>query len=128
MAFVYKVKGRKIELLEQDLYGYWVTPLTGKSDALRFEYTARSKFMNPATTLEWNESVDGHIDETATIDIPEYLAKALVYYIKGRLSEDQMEIEGKEYFMHQFQKMLDTHENNKTHGLSQTLVGNWGVR
>jgi len=96
-------------------------------NALRFEYTARAKFFSSGTT-EWDESSDGPINETAIVDLPEYLAKALIYYIKGRLNEDQNEFEGKEYFMHQFQKMLDTHETNKTHGLSQTLVGSWGVK
>ena len=131
MAFVYKVKGRKIELLEKDLYGYYVTPTKTKANALRFEFTARAQFIDPTTTLEWDEVAvlgPGHIDESAIVDIPDYLAKALVYYIKGRLSEDQKDYEGKEYNMHQFQKMLDTHENNKVHGLSQTLVGSWGVK
>ena len=127
MAFAYKVKGRKIELLQKDLYGYYVTPQKSKLAALRFEYTARAKFFEDDGATEWDEAAS-HIDESAIVDLPEYLAKALIYYIKGRLNEDQNEFEGKEYFMHQFQKMLDTHETNKTHGLSQTLVGSWGVK
>jgi len=128
MAFVYKVKGRKIELLEKDLYGYYVTPTKTKVDALKFEFTARAKFFEDDGATEWNEATEGHIDESAIVDLPDYLAKALIYYIKGRLSEDQKDYEGKEYNMHQFQKMMDTHETNKTHGLSQTLVGSWGVK
>jgi hypothetical protein len=125
---VYKIKGRKIELLEKDIYGYWVTPTKDEDNGLRFEYTKRASFVNPATSLEWDTSTDGPIDESATVDVPDYLAKALVYYLKGRMAEDSMEIEAREFFMHQFQKMIDTHETNKTHGLSQTMVGSWGVR
>ena len=126
MAFAYKVKGRKIELLAQDLTGYYVTPKSSdaKVDGLRFEYTERAKFLDDA-----DAEISGTIEEDANVDVPEYLAKALVYYLKSRLSEDAGEMEAKEYFMHQFEKMIDVHEENKTHGLSQVVVGgNWGIK
>ena len=126
MAFAYKVKGRKIELLAQNLSGYYITP-TGtdaKVDGLKFEYTERAKFLDDSS-----DEVVGTIEEDANVDVPEYLAKALVYYIKSRLAEDAGEMEMKEYFMHQFEKMIDVHEENKTHGLSQAVVGaNWGIK
>jgi len=126
MAFAYKVKGRKIELLAQNLSGYYITP-TGtdaKVDGLKFEYTERAKFLDDSS-----DEIVGTIEEDANVDVPEYLAKALVYYIKSRLAEDAGEMEMKEYFMHQFEKMIDVHEENKTHGLSQAVVGaNWGIK
>ena len=45
-------------------------------------------------------------DETDTIDLPEYLAKALVYYVKAKMAEDQRDIELKEYFMREFRMMV----------------------
>ena len=126
MAFAYKVKGRKIELLAQNLSGYYITP-TGtdaKVDGLRFEYTERAKFLD-----DEDVEISSTIEEDANVDVPEYLAKALVYYLKSRLAEDAGEMEMKEYFMHQFEKMIDVHEENKTHGLSQAVVGgNWGIK
>ena len=126
MAFAYKVKGRKIALLAQDLTGYYVTPKSSdaKVDGLRFEYTERAKFLDDA-----DAEITGTIEEDANVDGPEYLAKALVYYLKSRLAEDAGEMEMKEYFMHLFEKMIDVHEENKTHGLSQAVVGgNWGIK
>ena len=125
MAFAYKVKGRKLELLSQNLTGYYVTPTSNdaKTDGLKFEYTQRAKFLDTD-----GEEVTGAIDESANVDLPAYLAKALVYYIKGRLAEDGGDIEQKEYNFHQFEKMIDTYEETKTHGLSQTMVGSWGIR
>ena len=126
MAFAYKVKGRKIELLAQDLSGYYVTPKgnDAKVEGLKFEYTERAKFLD-----DGDVEISGTIEEDANVDIPEYLAKALVYYLKGRLAEDTGEMEAKEYFMHQFERMIDVHEENKTHGLSQAVVGgNWGIK
>ena len=126
MAFAYKVKGRKIELLSQDLNGYYITP-TGtdaKTSGLKFEYTERAKFKD-----DGGSEVAGTVEEDANVDVPEYLAKALVNYLKARLAEDAGEMEMKEYFMHQFEKMIDIHEENKTHGLSQAVVGgNWGIK
>ena len=126
MAFAYKVKGRKIELLAQNLSGYYITP-TGtdaKVDGLRFEYTERAKFLD-----DEDVEISSTIEEDANVDVPEYLAKALVYYLKSRLAEDAGEMEMKEYFMHQFEKMIDVHEENKTHGLSQAVVGSgWGIK
>ena len=125
MAFAYKIKGRNIELLSQDLGGYYVTPTSNdaKVDGLKFEYTERAKFLD-GDDLE----ITGTLEEDANVDLPEYLAKALVYYLKSRLAEDAGEMEMKEYFMHQFEKMIDVHEENKTHGLSQTTVSRgWGI-
>ena len=127
-TYSYKVKGRNVELLEQDVFGYWVTPLTDLTDGLKFEYTYRGKFLDPNDDTEWDTTIDGALDESAKVDIPDALAKALVDYLKARFAEDVGEIEMKEYFMHQFQKMIDTHEENKTHGISQTMVGAWGIK
>ena len=80
------------------------------------------------TTANRTLTSDDNIDEGHNIDLPDYLAKALVYYVKGRLAEDRGDIDQKEYNFHQFEKMIDTYEETKTHGLSQTMVGNWGVR
>ena len=58
-------------------------------------------------------------DENDVIDLPEYLAKALVYYVKAQLAEDRMEIEAKEYFMAEFRKMIEKQETAKVWGLRQ---------
>ena len=210
MAFAYRIKGRKIELLSQDLSGTYVTPSgnDAKTQGLMFQVTERADFktqkvstataainasgMTPETytgitctggngsgciisvvvtanaltsfevtspgidyikgdVLDFSVSLaaassgtvttatltidttadhiisDG-IDEGHDIDVPEYLAKALVYYLRGRFAEDAGEIDQKEYNFHQFEKMIDTHEDNKTHGLAGVVVGNWGIK
>ena len=50
-------------------------------------------------------------DEDDTIDLSPYLSKALVYYIKARLMEDQLNFEGKEYFMREFRRMVEKHSS-----------------
>mgnify|MGYP003642886058 CR=1 FL=1 len=129
-TYAYKVKGRKLELLQQDVFNYWVTPLVQSLAGLKIEFTERAKFLEPTAKVEWDEAIgeDGPLNESAIVDIPEYLAKALVYYLKGRLAEDERDTEGREYNMHYFQKMIGTHENTKTHGMNQTMDGGWGIR
>ena len=56
-------------------------------------------------------------DENDEIDLPEYLAKALVYYVKAKVAEDKMEFEAKEYFMAEFRKIVEKQESSKVWGL-----------
>ena len=67
-------------------------------------------------------------DEFDTIDLPEYLAKALVYYVKSKLSEDRGEIEQKAYFMREFQRILEKHESSKMWGPRMMIPGSHGIR
>ena len=67
-------------------------------------------------------------DEFDTIDLPEYLSKALVYYVKGKVSEDRGEIEQKEYFMREFRRILEKHESSKMWGPRMMIPGSHGIR
>ena len=67
-------------------------------------------------------------DETDTIDLPEYLAKGLVYYVQGKLAEDQGDIERKEYFMREFRRILEKHESSKIRGPRMMIPGGHGIR
>ena len=67
-------------------------------------------------------------DESDTIDLPPYLAKALVYYVKAKVAEDQMNIEVKEYMMREFRKMIEKHESSKIAGPRMMMPGNNALR
>lgn len=62
-------------------------------------------------------------DESSEIDVSPYLAKALVYYVKAKLAEDQMNIEVKEYMMREFRRMLEKHESSKVAGPRMIMPG-----
>ena len=55
-------------------------------------------------------------DEADIIDLPEYLAKALVYYVKAKVAEDGMDLEQKEYNMREFKRLLEKNESSKIWG------------
>ena len=55
-------------------------------------------------------------DESFELDLPPYLSKALVYYLKAKQAEENLDIERKEYFMREFKKIVEKHESSKISG------------
>lgn len=72
-----------------------------------FREKGAAKFYSEVSVLE---------DESFELDLPVYLAKALVYYIKAKLAEDQQNIEVKEYLMREFKRLVEKHESSKISG------------
>jgi len=58
-------------------------------------------------TVELYYTVDGLNSEADTIDLPEYQAKAVVYYLKAKLAEDAGDMEMREFFMREFKRQLE---------------------
>jgi len=67
-------------------------------------------------------------DESFELDLPVYLSKALVYYVKAKLAEDAMEIEAKEYLMREFNRMLEKHSSSNVAGRRTVLAGQNSIR
>ena len=72
--------------------------------------------------------IDALNDESDTIDLPEYLVKALVYYVKAKMAEDQRDIELKEYFMREFRKMVEKQESSKIWGARLVVPASNAIR
>ena len=60
--------------------------------------------------------IDTLNDEADVIDLPDYLAKALVYYVKAKVAEDRADLEQKEYNMREFKRLLEKNESSKIWG------------
>ena len=67
-------------------------------------------------------------DESFVLDLPLYLQKALVYYVRGKLAEDAGELKLREYAMREFKKMIEKHENSRISGLRITTAGSHAIR
>ena len=94
------------------------TPHTpGTSSATNFE---------EAVSMYYNVSVLE--DEDFDLDLPLYLQKALVYYIKGKLAEDKADAKAREYFMREFKKMIEKHESSRISGLRIVSPGSHAMR
>ena len=97
--------------------------------------TLYTKFSGSATVQKAFEeapelyyNIDALNDEDDTIDLPEYLSKALVYYVKARIAEDKMDIEAKEYFLREFKAIVEKHESSKVWGSRKVIPGAHSIR
>ena len=67
-------------------------------------------------------------DESFELDLPSYINKAIVYYLKAKLAEDMMEIEAKEYFMREFHRIIDKYDSSIISTIRQIQAPKTGVR
>ena len=54
--------------------------------------------------------------ESDELDIPRYLATAVVHYVKAKYAEDAGEIDMKEYFMREFRRTTEKHQSGRKMG------------
>ena len=78
------------------------------------------------TTLYYQ--VDALDNDDSVLDIPDYLSRALVNYVKARMLEDQLNLEGKEYFMAEFRKMIEKYNNTRIAGIRKIAPGSHAIR
>tara|TARA_R100000458_G_C8277647_1_gene253244 strand:- start:1530 stop:2621 length:1092 start_codon:yes stop_codon:yes gene_type:complete len=67
------------------------------------------------------------VDESFDVDLPNYLCKAIVYYLKAKQLEDMLEIEASEYFMAKFRKQVEKNANSKV-STHRNIQGYGGMR
>ena len=67
-------------------------------------------------------------DEYDEIDLPEYLCKALVDYVKAKMFEDARDLEGKEYFMKEFRKKIEKYNNSRVSTMRLVVPGGHAIR
>tara|TARA_Y100001973_G_C5203112_1_gene339333 strand:- start:51 stop:1043 length:993 start_codon:yes stop_codon:yes gene_type:complete len=67
-------------------------------------------------------------DESFELDLPSYLQKALVYYVKGKMAEDAGDFKLREYAMREFKKLIEKYENTRISGLRLISPGSHAIR
>ena len=89
-----------------------------------------TKYNGGTVTESFTLSIDITVleDESFELDLPIYLQKALVYYVKAKLAEDAGELKLREYSMREFKKMIEKHENSRISGLRITSSGSHAIR
>ena len=60
--------------------------------------------------------------ETDELDIPRYLANAVVYYVKAKYAEDAGELDMREFFMREFRRTTEKHQSGRQMG-SRVIQG-----
>ena len=132
--YAYYVKGNKIAVVEKDETG---------ADGLNYTYSDGSGLDLPSGTGTWKspqeavtgglrigyseraDNVDGVTMTNEGHDVPvdEFLAKAVVDYVKARLAEDMGDMDKREYFMREFHRKISKYENTKFAGPRSVVPG-----
>ena len=126
----YYIKGNSVAIVEKDTQfdndvnskdfgpgsnrAQWKSPLADVTSGLEFQYV-----YSPESGLN---------DESSDIDLPLYLSKALVYYVKAKLAEDAFNIDAKQYFMREFVRMVEKYNNTRVAGLRIQSSGFHAIR
>ena len=137
--YAYYMEGNRVAIVEKDYiltdglnYTYdpadglglntgnaaWKSPTVNVEDGIYIVYTSTPKAKDGG-------EITAESDE---IDVDSYLAKALVYYLKAKFAEDQMDIDAKEYFMKEFRKIIEKQESARMGGHRKIMAGISAIR
>ena len=67
-------------------------------------------------------------DESFELDLPDYLALSIEYYLRAKLFESLGEIERKVYFMKEFRKQIEKHDSSRQWGARMIASGPFAIR
>lgn len=115
--YAYYLRGRDIAIVESQVD----TVITDNRITKKEEYKSPKTTVADGMFLEYvavPKAKDGGAitDESDDIDLSEYLAKALVNYVKGRMAEDAGDMKLKLYWDKEFKKIIERYESNRLVG------------
>tara|TARA_X000001382_G_scaffold125242_1_gene110537 strand:+ start:1242 stop:1925 length:684 start_codon:yes stop_codon:yes gene_type:complete len=79
--------------------------------------------VNFESGIQYSTNVSFMEDESYNVDLPVYLQKALVSYLKSRLFEDIGKMDMKDYYYKEFTRQLEKHNNSKVSGVRMIIPG-----
>ena len=121
--YAYYLEGSRLAVVEKD------TTFDNNVDSRDFSPgIARQEWKSPTSSVANGIEIkyvtagtENLVDETSVLNLPVYLEKALVYYVKAKLVEDAGNFEVKDYLMREFKKMIEKHESSKVSGMRVTI-------
>ena len=124
--YAYFIRGDQLSLVEKsDTSEDYASPSKAVTNGLRFEYVKRPLITrDSAGEVEETDTVS----EISFVQIDDYLVNALVYYLRGRMSEDIGEIDQKEYFMREFRAIVGIYFTGRAYGKRQVFPGPGAIR
>jgi len=79
-------------------------------------------------TINLYYNVSALEDESFEIDLPDYLTKAVVLYVKAQYLEDAGQFKDAQYFMAKFRKQIEKYRNRLVPGPRMIASGPFGIR
>ena len=92
--------------------------------------TFNTKYNGGAKTVSNTlyQDIDVLNDEADTLHISEYLSKAVVYYLKGKLAEDRGDFQLKDLMMREFYRIVEKSDNSKIHTIRKVAPSSAAIR
>ena len=119
--YAYYIRGNQIALVEkQDTDENYESPSKAVTNGLRFEYAKRHLITKDAAGA--NEET-GLASEISHVQVDDYLAKAVVYFLKARAFEEMGEFDKKEYYMKEFRAIVGRYFTGRSYGKRQVFPG-----
>ena len=119
---------------------YYIGTASTVDEGLDKEYTAAVSFTADTDESDVNvykayrdfcyilTDVDVLNDENDELPVPNYLSKAVVYFVKAKMSEDRGDFKSKEYFMKEFKQMIERKESSNIWGARRILPSSNAIR
>ena len=124
--YAYFIRGDQLSLVEKsDTSEDYASPSKAVTNGLRFEYVKRPLITRDSA---WEVEETDTVSEISFVQIDDYLVNALVYYLRGRMSEDIGEIDQKEYFMREFRAIVGRYFTGRSYGKRQVFPGPGAIR
>ena len=119
--YAYFIRGDQIALIEKaDTVEDYTSPTKAVTNGLRFEFAKRPTI----TSDEAGTSVQsGTVSESDYVQVDDYLANALVYYLKGRSAEDAGNMDIMMFCMREFRAMVGRYFAGRSYGKRQVFPG-----
>ncbi len=124
--YAYYIRGNQIALVEKaDTAEDYTSPTKSVTNGLRFEFAKRPQFTTDEAGVTEQAST---VTESDYIQIDDYLANALVYYLKGRQAEDMGEIDQRAFYMKEFRALVGRYFTGRSYGPRRVFPGIHAIR
>ena len=112
--YSYYIDGRRLAILEKNAdTGRWNAPNSSVSAAIKLDYSV---------------APDDPIDETSNIDVPNYLALALVDYVMAKVFEESGDLQRTEYYMKNFKGKVGKYASSRVSGIRAVIPTGTAIR
>ena len=95
---------------------------------LNTKYSGSTAWSTFERTVTLYYRVDVLNDEADELPISEYLSKAVVYYLKGKLAEDRGDFQLKDLMMREFYRIVEKSDNAKIHTIRRVAPSSAAIR
>ena len=127
----YYIRGNKLALVEKDTnFDNDPNSRDYGPGSERSQWKSPKDSINGGIELEYSffPAIDAIEDENYELDLPIYLQKAIIYYMKSKSFEDVLDLEKSEYFMNKFRKQVEKFNNTKVAGARMVAPGPFSIK